>query len=462
MWPIKTILFAVLYAGLCVGSLFDPTFGVMNYVMIYQIDPQGAWWGIPLRDLGLRFSLIAALFMLAGMVVRRSRPRLGRPCGRGWELGIVTLVVIALFSVLTGVGYTQECAARLDKFLKLMLFVLVMGRLITTREQVRRLLWIFVLGTMYLGHQAYIAGPSRFHLGRLNDIGGPDFQFSSGFAVHLAAVLPLVGAAFLIARSWIGRIWALVTGALGFNAMILCRTRSAFVGLAAGAAVAALVAPRQRRFRIVAMLAVCSVAAMTLTDSGFWQRMITITDPKARETDTAVVTRLDVWKVGLRMIADHPLGVGAGNFERMTRSYYYERRAAHNTFLNCVAELGIPAGFIFFCMLFSSFWRLRRAMHEAEGVPGPLELKYIGYGTLVSMVTYVVAGFFTERFYTESFWWVLTLPLCVERTVSEELARMRAGVLAPRLEAAIGAADRDFKEWEHDAPTHGCPSRAFA
>lgn len=457
MWPIKTILFALLYTGLCLGSLFDPTLGVLNYVMIYQIDPQSAWWGIPLRDMGLRFSLIAALFLFAGILLKGTDRRVGRRCGQGWEISLAALVVIALLSVWTGVGYNAECEARLDKFLKMMLFVFMMGRLINTRQKMRRLLWIFVLGTMYLGHQAYVAGPHRFYMGRLNDIGGPDFQFSSGFAVHLAAVLPLVGAAFLISRSWIGRIWTLVTGALAFNAMVLCRTRSAFVGLVAGAAVAALVAPRDRRVRIVVMLLLCSGAAMTLTDAGFWQRMLTITDPQVGTTDTAVVTRLDVWKVGLRMIADHPLGVGAGNFERMTRAYYHERRAAHNSFLNCVAELGIPAGIVFFAMLFSSFWRLRRAMHDAEKLPCPLELKFIGYGVLVSMVTYVVAGVFTERFYTESFWWVLTLPLCLERTISEELARQYAGEW-------VSAQEVNLMEWMNgwSLSHNGRPSRSFA
>ncbi len=449
MWPIKTILFAILYSALCLGSLMDPSFGVLNYVLVYQVDPQSAWWGIPLRDMGIRFSMYAAACMLVGMLVGRRTPSRAALSGRLWELGVFLLVLVGFLGIFTGVGYTGESAARLDKFWKMLLFVLIMGRLLTTRETLRRFLWTIVIGTLYLGREAFIAGPSRFHLGRLNDIGGPDFQFSSGFAVHLGAVLPLVGAALLIAKSWYGRILALAAGAFGFNAMILCRTRSAIVALAAGAAVAALVAPKQRRYRIIVLLVICGVFGSTLTDPGFWQRMLTITDPVTRATDTAIVTRLDVWQVGLRMIRDYPLGVGAGNFEQMTRAYYHERRAAHNTFLNCIAELGIPAGIIFLTMLTSSFLRLHRAMREAEGIPGFLEIRYIGYGAFVSMVTYVVAGFFTERFYTESFWWVLTLPLCIQRTIENELAQ-----------AQLAAMSMPPPELEHGSPLTGRPAYA--
>lgn len=460
MWPIKTILFTLLFSTLCAASLFNPAFGVMNYVLIYQVDPQSAWWGVPLRDLGLRFSLYAAIFTLAGYLLSQ-RPRQAGPArGQYWELGLLALVVIAYTSILTGVGYNAEMAARLDKFWKMMLFVFVMGRLISTRRELTLLLWTFVIGTLYLGREAFIAPPSRFHLGRLNDIGGPDFQFSSGFAVHLAAVLPLVGAAFLVSKRWYLKLTAMVTGAFGFNAMVLCRTRSAFVGLAAGAAVAALMAPKPRRFQILLTLGVCAAGAFTLTDPGFWDRMLTITDPQTRETDTAIVTRLDVWQVGLRMVADHPLGVGAGNFERMTRAYYHERRAAHNTFLNCVAELGIPAGVIFLAMLASSFERLRRTMKRARAAPHAPELLYIGYGLFVSLVTYVVAGFFTERFYTESFWWVLTLPLCLQKAVDAEYAAV--------IDLAhVGRGTRLEPILEHGGQRrggrgHGRPSRVYA
>ena len=43
------------------------------------------------------------------------------------------------------------------------------------------------------------------------------------------------------------------------------------------------------------------------------------------------------------------------------------------------------------------------------------------YGTLLSVVIYLVSAAFTDRLYTESFWWVLALPVCLEQALLNEV-----------------------------------------
>ncbi|RJP31672.1 MAG: hypothetical protein C4547_15275 [Phycisphaerales bacterium] len=421
MWALKTISFAGVYLLLCIGSLYNPIIGVVNYMLVYQIDPSGTWWGIPLANTGVRFSFVAASFLIAGMMLSGRKVPTIRPFLDPWEIGAITLVVLAFLSVLIGMEYTAESAARLDKFWKMMLFVLLMGRLVSTRRNLHIVLWTIVIGTLYLGREAFLAPSDRFAQGRLNFVGGADFRYSSGVAAHLAAMLPLVGAVALICRRWYLKLLVLGTGALAFNALVLCRTRSAFIGLIVGGLAAAVTAPRRRRVRVYLLIAICLPVAIRLTDAGFWNRMATLVDPTAAERDEAISTRIDIWRAGLRMINDHPFGVGAGNFERTSRFYFRERRAAHNTIINCIAELGVQSGLVFALMLFGSFRKVYISSKLAELTDKPVETRFLAYGIMIAMVTYLVAGFFTERFYAESFWWTLTLPLCLERVVLREV-----------------------------------------
>ena len=202
MWALKTIGYTGLYFALCILSLFNPIFGVVNYMLVYQIDPNGTWWGQPLQAMGLRLSFTAALFTILGLILSgRKVPKI-RPLFDSWECGIVALVLIAFFSILIGVEYGRETAIAMDKFWKMMLFVLILGRLATTRQNLRMVLWTIVIGTLYLGREAYIAHPDSFARGRLNAIGGADFRYSSGISAHLSAMLPLVGALFLTSKHW--------------------------------------------------------------------------------------------------------------------------------------------------------------------------------------------------------------------------------------------------------------------
>ena len=58
----------------------------------------------------------------------------------------------------------------------------------------------------------------------------------------------------------------------------------------------------------------------------------------------------------------------------------------------------------------------------ADDTDDPVDTKLIAYGFLIAFVTYITAGLGTERFYCESFWWVLVLPMCLYRAVVREAA----------------------------------------
>jgi len=423
MWPLRTMFyFGAFWAG-CVAALFNPIWGIINYMAVYQMDPTERWWGMPITEIGMRLSLIAALSSLLGLLLARGKLPRFRPAVSTWELGMVGLFLIAVLNIVIGVGFTRTAQTEFEKFWKVLLFTLILGRVACSRDNLYLVIWTLVLGSLFLGYDAFTAPMSSFVLGRLENIGGPDFSTTSGAAAHLSAMLPIIGAAFLIARNWKWKLLAVVSGGLTVNAIIMCRTRSAFIGLVVGALAAFLVAPRVKRFRIHALLIAGACIAYSITDDQFWLRMGTLTDQQALQTDLATVSRKEIWAASLDILQDHPLGIGVGNFVQLIGQYapQHNKRSTHNSLVVCFVELGAQGGILFLLMVAGSLRLLHRSYKLAWASKAPLETQMLAYGLLIALITYFVTALGTQRFYCESFWWVMMFPLCLYRVVSHEI-----------------------------------------
>jgi len=362
MWPIRSISYFVVFWGACVAALVNPIWGVINYMFVYQANPTATWWGKPLTDMGMRFSLIAAGFTLVGLVTGRKKVPDVRPLVSLWEVGALGLILIAALNLVIGVGYTSSAAFEFEKLWKVLLFVMILTRLGSTRRNLTMIVWTLVLGSMYLGYDAYTAPPHAFVSGRLDKIGGPDINTTSGAAAHLVSMLPILGVAFLTTTRLRYKAVVALSGALVVNAVILCRTRSAFIGFACGGVAALLLTPKARRFTIYGLFIIGGMAGYSLTDNLFWDRMATLLDPHLVETDQATAVRKQIWEASLHIIADYPQGIGPGNFTQIIGSYdaRHNRRATHNSLVVCFVELGIQGGVLFLMMVCGSIYLLFR------------------------------------------------------------------------------------------------------
>ena len=431
MWPIKTTLFFFGFVGACALSLVYPIVGIVNYMMLYMVNPDEMWWGRPLQPFNIRYSMMAGVCLILGMVINSTRLPRARTQLEPWQVLLVVFVLLVLMSGLVGYGSSSYSLNLMDKMVKMTVFMVCLTRMVSTLKNFRIVLWTLVVGTLMIGYDAYYAPDSDFFAGRLNFIGGPDFRDSSGLAAHMSAMLPLIAAALLIARHWRWRLLALVSGVLAVNTIIQCRTRSAFVGLVVGGAVAAIMAPRRRRGRVYIALIVGAIGAYSLTDEHFWERMSTLARSTATEDDDTIRSRMELWIVARRMIIDHPLGVGVGKFRDVVGQYEDDslafafsvpKRVTHNTYLLCTTELGIQGLLVFASIVLISLLKIFNCSRLSGYCQNPAQVRLLSYGCLVSMVIYLSAAAFTDRLYTESYWWILALPVCLEMGVRREVA----------------------------------------
>jgi len=430
--PLRTILFAALFALCVLGGLFVPMLGALGYVGHYTIGPEKQWWHAPVSGLGIRYSYTLALVTAVGVLLNWNKLKIG-------ELGIhrnekILLLFLGLvwLSVLIGpqtVGrYTQPGIDHPSvKFTKVVIFSLLLTRIFTTRLTLDKLLWVLVIASLLLGLQAWETPRRAFISGRLEGVGGPDFAESNFLAAFMATMLPLIGIMFL-RSGLIGKIVCFFSGAFTANAVVLTRSRGAFVGIAAGGVVALIAAPKRLRIPILVLLILGAAGGFYLSDEQFRERMTTITRDSGQRDESAE-SRLLLTKASLRMVKDRPLGVGVGNFYQTIGRYIpeYAGKDAHNTYLRCATEVGVQGAAVLVLMIVVSLFLLRRIILRCRQLPkddaGAFSL--LAFGVMASLVTMLGCALTVSLTYVEFFWWIMLLPVCLDRALEHRLAEQK-------------------------------------
>jgi len=331
---------------------------------------------------------------------------------------------IALASLSWGYGPSERGLAQAEKLVKVLVFLMILIRCVRRPSHYHLVLFTWMAGVFYIGYEAW-GDVGIMVAGRLDKgLGGSDFAESGDLSAHLVATLPLIGAMFFMSRSVFGRGFYLIVGALSVNTIVLTRSRSALLGVAATAMAIACSLPRGYRLRGVAAIVLGTALALQLTDPGWWHRMRTISlEPQ----DASAVGRLHYWAASLQMVGDHPLGIGLGNFQTVVQEYVPGLtiiRAAHNTYLECLAETGWLGAATLLLILCGALYRTTASARRASRFESDIDISIMGRRTRfhlgwhatalrAALVGYGVCAFFQTRVVGEDFWILMALAICL-------------------------------------------------
>ncbi len=442
---IKTYIFAGLLATCTIGALFNPIMGVLGYVGHYMIGPERQWWERPLQDYGIRYSYWLAILTFVGIAINFRRLRYGKSLFSGQEKLLLLFLAIAWGATLINpatVGRYTTVDHPSVKFTKIVIFTLMLTHVVTDIKKLNYLLWVLVIGGLILGLQAYDTPRRSFIGGRLNTVGGPDFSESNFLAAYLTGLLPIIAIQFIRSK-WPGKIVCLISGAFTANAIVLTRSRGAFVGLAGGAIVALLLAPGKYRPKIAIGLILAALGGYYVSDPQFRQRMMTITSGEETR-DSSAQSRVVLAKAGIQMFVDNPMGVGLGNFKQHIGRYVpqYTAKAAHNTYILFLAETGVLGISAFLAIILSGALSLRRCINRCHQLPANKQDKpfYMAYGMCVAIATLLGCALPITLTWTEGLWWFLMLPVCMARALDNYEADLK---LESKLASAKDKADSD-------------------
>jgi putative inorganic carbon (hco3(-)) transporter len=406
--PLRTLLYLGLFVAAFLGSIFaHPIIGVYAYLATYNINPLGQWWGAYLPGFAQRYAMLLALAIGLGVLFQHSKLRYGRLLVRQ-EVLLILFVGIMWLSVVLGQG--SGIHFNIEKMTKVLFVLLMASHIITTRRFFEGMVWVFIISGLYLGYEMY-GGAGTTRGGRFDaGVGGSDFGEGNFLAAHFAFILPFIGVV-LAKGSWKVRLFTLVPAVFIVNAIVITRSRGAFLALAVAGIAALLLSARVKRYRkqLVLLLFVGALGAVTLTDDMFWERMVTIqAQEDFGERDLSAQHRLDAWHGAWLMAQDHPLGVGVGNFFHQIGNYYPELtgRDTHNTYLRCLAELGFHGFFVLVMLIVSAFfmlWRIERECESLDHEPQNFFHLY-AFALKLSLIAYLVAAMFISSVYIEEFY----------------------------------------------------------
>jgi hypothetical protein len=395
---------------------------VIGYVPIILAERLG----IPISHqtvvLLLIFSLAARRLIGAE---RHSLPR---------ETALLAALVVASVASL-GLAYDKGRAGiELVELIEVAIFTLIAVMLIDDARWLRRGLWSVagtagILGALATFQQ--LAGLYDYEFFGFSEVDtgdrallrseGPiDPNFFGQTMVAGAAVALYLG---LGARRLPERLLAFSASLACLGGVYFSHSRGALLAVVVAGALAAVL----RRVPIwIPAAGAAAVAALVLTvlPGEARDRLLEVVRPGqsgiAHASDASVANRFAENLAAAAMYRDHPLvGVGPGNYSAVYLDYAQQigldqraeertgvEQAAHNLYLEALAELGTVGALVFFAVLAMAFlgaWRARAALPGRDAL--------LGEGVLVALAGFFTASLFLHNAYQHYLWLMVALGL---------------------------------------------------
>ncbi len=307
----------------------------------------------------------------------------------------------------------------------LLMYLVIVGTVRGIRDAER-------LAAVYLIAAAVYASVvlSRFDLGGGKDwrLGRLYYYDANDFATFAVTAMPL-GLYFLHAgRRTLTRVLAAVGLAVLTVAFVRAGSRGGFIALLA---VAGFIGLRYTgmalRWRLSATALVALLLLGTASDR-YWQQMSTILSDRDYNF-TEENGRIQVWRRGVGYMLQYPiLGVGPNNFPvaegklspfaaRQQLGIGVRWSAAHNSFIQVGAELGIPGLVLFLGIIASAFGALRRSSRSALADPQQTRPQ-LTHALTASLIGFVVGSFFLSLGYHEILYTLVALAVGLEKVTA--------------------------------------------
>jgi O-antigen ligase len=275
-------------------------------------------------------------------------------------------------------------------------------------------------------------GAGGWRLGRLY------YYDANDLATLIASAMPLGLYFALSRRAALPRLLAVAGLALLAVAQIRSGSRGGFLAFLAVAAFVLLgFTTVPARARVVGLVVILAVVFTTASDR-YWTQMQTMLRPGEDYNLTSDAGRTRIWKRGLGYMAAHPvLGVGLSNFQvaegtispltkLQERGIGVRWGAAHNTFIQAGAELGVPGLLFFIGLITSVFVSLRRvARRTLDRRAFATDVSRLAQSLMAALVGFVVGAFFLSLAYTDMLYTLTALALALQKVARADDARSR-------------------------------------
>lgn len=377
-----------------------PHIGALVWCWTALIVPNNFVYGYMMD---IRFNKITAVLTLFAWVLSREPKKLPMS---------LTLVLLAAFGLLgtisefTGIANGSVGMAEWEKFIKILVFSLVIAGLITTKERIDALLYAIFLS---LGFHGILEGGRFIVSGGQHHVWGPAGSIlgdNNHFALGMVALLPIVLYLYKQSSSrWLKLIF-IGSSLLVMASIMGTLSRGGVIGIAGMGIYALFKSGKSVRYAlaIVPLL----VSAALFAPDRWSNRMDTIA---TASQDDSFMGRVIAWKQSTLIAMDHP--VFGGGFHAVQNGEvwtHYARsfdkldiiptpapnplvpRAAHSIYFQVLGDLGFVGLMLFLGILVSSWRSASFVIKQARDHPQWRWAKDLASCLQYSLIAYIVSG----------------------------------------------------------------------
>lgn len=383
-------------------------FGLLVVFAVVMYTVPGEWlaWAAPLR-----LALVTSALASSLMVLRRfgQRERVLMDGARGWALALFCLLAAA--SIKWSV-FPEASKAQVSDLFKSLAIYLTMVNLVTTQRRLVVLCVAMIVASIVTSIGVinwYNTGVDLVEGFRARWVGM--YADPNRMAMSVGIIIPLAVALFVRkGTTLLVRCACAVAVVAALIAIVFSHSRGGFMGLAAAMAVWTL---REKRLAQTAVVALIAIGMVVFAPKSFWNRTETVGH---FEEDASAMGRVHAWHVASAISMDRPmLGVGVGAFQYAWPLYAppEARRAyaAHNVFLQVIAELGMLGAALFLVFVGGGTGGAFEASSNRE-------VGWLARGIAASVVGYLVCSLFAGFLASPHLFVLIGLAACAQRIAS--------------------------------------------
>lgn len=378
------LLFFIL--GCLAVAMRYPFVGILTWAWFALLTPHQMAYGV----YGLPLNVIIAAGTLAAVAISGE--------WRNFRMDKITALMIALAAWLSVSQLfsldPENSAVYFDRFIKLLVFAVLIAQMTTDRLRFHALVWMLVLCLGYFAAKGALFTFVTLGQFRVQGLENTILEDNNHMGIALATLLPMILYLHGEAKRAIVRLGLLALFALTIVAILGTHSRGAFVALVVFAGFFWL--RSKRKLSILAALALLLVPAVAFMPAKWTERMETIT--QAGE-DASFMGRVDAWVINAKLALAHPVtGAGLRNpYQKEIAATVDLKRAesakaAHSVYFEMLGGSGFVGLAIYLSLLATAFLaalslHLRRSDPSIE----PWMARF-GYFAQMALVVFGVGG----------------------------------------------------------------------
>ncbi len=381
----RSLIFIVTYLFCSAATITYPFAGILTWEWFTLAAPHNMIWGSAAQ---IQYNLFLAILTL-GAWLFSSEPKMLPNHKLSWALVLFSLwmIISEIFSYNHNWSWDY-----FDRFIRVMVFILLLNIMMTNKMRVHAVLWVFILS---IGLFAYKGGVFTILTGGGYRVWGPQstvIYSNNAFGLALVSIIPFSLYLYKYTRHKYLKPAMLALAICSFFAALGTQSRGAFISIT----VLLIYMWWKSKSKIATglLLTIFTIPALLLMPESWYSRIETIGDATS---DASFMSRVEFWKVAFRSALDNPItGLGLrsiyqNSLAQMYGATYLGNRAMHSMYFEVMAGMGLVGFGIYMSMFIISLSYANKLRKHCRKT-GEMWISDLALACMLSLVAFMVGG----------------------------------------------------------------------